>query len=94
MERYVNVLGIGHISARDTLHLIAQYMLSKRNQNAYSFAVTPRVQTDALSLVYAHKRGLGREFNLGVTQTNTRTIGEAKRSTTEVFAKMSWALSL
>lgn len=94
MERYVNVLGIGHISARDTLRLIAQYTLSKRNQNAYSFAVTPRVQTDALSLVYAHKRGLGREFNLGVTQTNTRTIGEAKRSTTEVFAKMSWALSL
>jgi hypothetical protein len=88
------VVGIGHISARDTLRLIAQYTLSKRNQNVYSFAVTARVQTDALSLVYAHKRGLGREFNVGVTHTNERVIGEAKRSTTEVFAKLSWAVSL
>ncbi len=94
IERNANIVGIGHISARDTLRLIAQYTLSKRNQNVYSFAVTPRVQTDALSLVYAHKRGLGREFNVGVTHTNERVIGEAKRSTIEVFAKLSWAVSL
>ncbi len=94
IERNANVVGIGHISSRDTVRLIAQYTLSKRNQGVYSFAVTPRVQTDALSLVYAHKRGLGREFNVGVTHTNERVFGEAKRSTTEAFAKFSWAVSL
>lgn len=94
VEKNASMVGIGHISARDTIRLIAQYTLSKRNQSAYSFAVTPRVQTDALSLVYAHKRGLGREFNLGMTHTNEKVFGDAKRSTAEVFTKFSWAVSL
>ncbi len=94
LERNASVLGIGHITARDTLRLIAQYTLSKRNQAAYSFAVNPRTETRALSLVYAHKRGLGREFNLGVTRGNVNALGQPRETTTELFAKMSWALSL
>jgi Domain of unknown function (DUF5916) len=94
VEKNASILGIGHITARDTMRLIAQYTLSKRNQSAYPFAVTSRTQTHALSLVYAHKRGLGREFNLGVTRSNVNSIGEPKQATSEVFAKMSWALSL
>jgi hypothetical protein len=94
LERNASVLGIGHISARDTIRFIAQYTLSKRNPEVYNFAVTPRAQTHALSLVYAHKRGFGREFNLGVTRSNTNAIGQARETTTEVFAKLSWAVSL
>ncbi len=94
VERNVSMLGIGHITARDTLRLIAQYTLSKRNPEAYNFAVSPRTQTQALSLVYAHKRGLGREFNLGATRSNLNSLGQARETTTEVFAKMSWAVSL
>jgi Domain of unknown function (DUF5916) len=94
IEKNASILGIGHISARDTVRLIAQYTLSKRNPAAYEFTVNPRTQTNALSLVYAHKRGLGREFNVGATRSDVRSYGEAKQTTTEVFAKLSWALSL
>jgi Domain of unknown function (DUF5916) len=94
VEKNASILGIGHITARDTMRLIAQYTLSKRNPLAYTFAVTPRTQTQALSVVYAHKRGLGREFNLGATRSNVNSIGEARQTTSEVFAKLSWAVSL
>ncbi len=94
VERTAQVTGIGYITARDTLRLIAQYTLSKRNPAAYAFKVTPRAQTDALSLVYSHKRGLGREFDLGVTRSNERADAQPSKTTTEVFAKLSWALSL
>jgi hypothetical protein len=94
IEQNASVLGIGHISARDTLRFIAQYTMSKRNPATYSFAVTPRTQTHALSLVYAHKRGLGREVNVGITRSNVNALGQSKVATTEVFTKVSWALSL
>lgn len=94
IESNASVLAIGHISARDTLRLIAQYTMSKRNPSAYEFSVTPRTQTHALSLVYAHKRGLGREFNIGVTQSNINAVGQPKQATTEIFAKLSWTVSL
>jgi Domain of unknown function (DUF5916) len=93
-ERTAQVTSIGYITARDTLRLIAQYTLSKRNPLAYSFSVTPRTQTDALSLVYAHKRGLGREIDIGVTRSNERATARTTKTTTEIFAKLSWTLSL
>jgi hypothetical protein len=93
-EQTASLLGIGHISARDTLRVIAQYTLSKRNPLAYPFQVTPRTQTSALSLVYAHKRALGREFNMGVTRSTVNALGQNKEVTTEIFAKLSWAMSL
>jgi hypothetical protein len=52
------------------------------------------VHTQAVSLVYAHKRGLGRELNVGVTHGNARISATPNRMTTEVFAKLSWAVSL
>ena len=93
-ERVLQLVGVGYITAQDTLRLIAQHTLSKRNPAMYSFTVTPRSQTQAISLVYSHKRGLGREFNLGVTQSNQRATGGASHIATEVFAKLSWAVNL
>jgi Domain of unknown function (DUF5916) len=93
-ERTGQVTAIGYISARDTLRLIAQYTLSQRNPAAYAVPVLPRFETDALSLVYSHKRGLGREFDLGFSRSNERASGAPTRTTTEVFAKLSWAISL
>jgi hypothetical protein len=94
IERNGSLVGIGHISARDTVRLIAQQSLSKRNPAAYSFAVTPRAHTQALSLLYAHKRGLGREINVGVTRSAAKSTNEGKATTTEAFVKLSWAVSL
>ncbi len=93
-ERSVQLVGVGYITAQDTLRLIAQHTLSHRNAAMYSFVVTPKFQTQAVSLVYSHKRGLGREFNLGVTQSAERVSGRPDRVTTEVFAKLAWAVNL
>ncbi len=93
-ERLMQLVGIGYITAQDTLRLIAQHTRSERNASMYAFAVTPKSQTQAISLVYAHKRGLGREFNVGVTQGNQRASATPNRVTTEVFAKLSWAFAL
>ena len=93
-ERTAQLVGVGYITARDTLRLIAQYTLSKRNPAAYPFEVTPRSQTHALSLVYAHKRGLGRELDIGITRSAQHAVGAPTKTTLEFFTKFSWALSL
>lgn len=93
-ERALQLVGVGYVTAQDTVRLIAQYTVSKRNPTMYTTAVTSRASTQAISLVYAHKRGLGRELNVGITQGNTRADGQSNRVTTEVFAKLAWAFSL
>ena len=93
-ERAMQLVGVGYITALDTLRLIAQHTRSERNPSMYALAVAPKLRTQAISLVYAHKRGLGREFNVGVTQGNARVGGQPQRMTTEVFAKLSWAFAL
>lgn len=93
-EHSLQLVGVGYITALDTLRLIAQRTLSKRNPDAYDFPVTPRAKRDVVSLVFSHKRGLGREFNLGVTQSSAQESLRPRRATTEVFAKMAWAFTL
>ncbi|MBL8309382.1 MAG: carbohydrate binding family 9 domain-containing protein [Burkholderiales bacterium] len=93
-ERALQLVGIGYITAQDTLRLIAQHTRSLRNAAMYTTAVQPRTQSSALSLVFSHKRGLGREFNLGITHSRTQASGQPDRVTSEVFAKFSWAFSL
>jgi len=93
-EYSAQLVAVGYLTAQDSLRLIAQRTLAKRNAAMYEFSVTPRVHTQAVSLVYAHKRGLGRELNIGVTHGNARISATPNRMTTEVFAKLSWAVSL
>ena len=93
-ETTAQLVGVGYLTAHDTLRLIAQRSLSKRNPDMYTFAVTPHAHTQAVSLVYAHKRGLGRELNVGVTHGNAGASLQPNRATTELFAKLSWAVSL
>ncbi len=93
-ETTTQLVGVGYLTAQDTLRLIAQRSLSKRNPEMYDFAVTPRAHGQAISLVYSHKRGLGREFNLGITHGNGRASQQLNRVDTELFAKMSWAVNL
>ena len=93
-ETTMQLVGVGYMTAQDTLRLIAQRSLSRRNAEIYAFAVTPRSHTQAVSLVYSHKRGLGRELNVGVTHGNARASLQPDRVTTEIFAKLSWAFTL
>ncbi len=93
-ETTAQLVGVGYLTAQDTVRLIAQRSLSKRNPEMYTFAVTQRAHTQAVSLVYSHKRGLGRELNVGVTHGNARASLQPNRTTTELFAKLSWAVNL
>ncbi len=93
-ETTAQLVGVGYLTVQDTVRLIAQRSLSKRNSEMYTIAVTPRAHTQSVSLVYSHKRGLGRELNIGVTHGNARASLQPNSSTTELFAKLSWALNL
>ena len=86
-------VGVGYMTAQDTLRLIAQRSLSRRNAEIYAFAVTPHSHTQAVSLLYSHQRGLGHELNVGVTHGNARTSLQPDRVTTKIFAKLSWAFA-
>ncbi len=94
-ERAVQLKSVYHFSARDTLRLIAQYNGVRRSPSLYQSSVSPFEKSEIASVVYGHRRGLGTNFYLGVTQS--RNIGPANGSTRrqgEVFAKWSWAFDL
>ena len=67
------------------------------NRKSY-LSLQPRwlnyTRTRAVSLVYAHQRGFGRELNVGVTHGNALAGLQPNRTTTALFAQLSWALSL
>jgi hypothetical protein len=94
-ERAVQLKSVYHFSARDTLRLIAQYSGVRRSPSLYQTSVSPFEKSEIASVVYGHRRGLGTNFYLGVTQS--RTIDPASRTTRrqgEIFAKWSWAFDL
>jgi hypothetical protein len=94
-ERAVQLKSVYHFSARDTLRLIAQYNSVRRSPSLYQTSVSPFEKSEIASVVYGHRRGLGTNFYLGITQS--RTIDPANRSTrrqSEIFAKWSWAFDL
>lgn len=98
-ERAVQLKSVYHFSARDTLRLIAQYKGVRRSPSLYQTNVSPHVspfeKSEIASVVYGHRRGLGTNFYLGVTQS--RTIDPANgtsRRQGEIFAKWSWAFDL
>jgi Domain of unknown function (DUF5916) len=94
-ERAVQLKSVYHFSARDTLRLIAQYNGVRRSPSLYQSSVSPFEKSEIASVVYGHRRGLGTNFYLGVTQS--RTIDPANgvtRRQGEVFAKWSWAFDL
>ncbi len=93
-EAVAQLVAIGYVNARDTLRMIAQHTLSKRNPEAYVIAVTPRVQTQAISLVASRKWGLGRELNIGVTVSEEQATTAPKVRTLEAFVKMAWMFNL
>ena len=78
-ETTMQLVGVGCMTAQDTMRLIAQRSLSRRNADIYAFAVTPRSHTQAVPLAYSHKRGLGRELNGGVTHGNARQLAAGPR---------------
>ena len=70
-ERAGQLTSVYHLTARDSVRLIAQYNGTRRAPSLYESRVTPFDKTETRSLVYSHKRGLGTNFYLGRILTNS-----------------------
>ena len=91
-ETALQMTGIMHLDANNSLRLIVQDASSRRNQALYDVAVTARSQRQVNSLVYAYKPRLGTATYLGWTQTLSESAGNPQRRQSELFAKLSWGL--
>jgi Domain of unknown function (DUF5916) len=80
---------IGHISSKNVVRFITQFSQSRRE-----LPETSRSHTSSLahSLVFTHRRTIGKELNIGLTQSTVRSDVET-RKTIEVFVKLSYAFN-
>ena len=94
-ERAVQLTGVYHLSARDSVRLIGQYNRVKRGAAYYTVPVSASEKTETLSLVYGHLRSLGTSLHVGVNTTrNIEPAVQFKRRQDEVFVKVSWAFDV
>ena len=94
-ERAVQLTGVYHFTARDSLRVIGQYNSVKRGAAFYTTPVSASEKSETLSLVYGHLRGLGTSVHVGAN--TTRSVEPAvqfKRRQDEVFVKVSWAFDV
>jgi hypothetical protein len=92
-ETALQVNGIYHFGARDTLRMIIQKTKAKRDPALYPFAVAAESTSDTASFVYNHTAGLGTAAYVGLTLTRGETPGYAAlRRQNELFVKLSYQI--
>ena len=95
LQRAQQALAIWHFSARDSLRSIWQRTSTRRAPSLWEATVSSREQADTLSLVYAHRRGLGLVFYLGGTLGRTLDADTGyRRRQVEIFVKGSWTFDV
>jgi Domain of unknown function (DUF5916)/Carbohydrate family 9 binding domain-like len=94
-QRAQQLLAIWHFSARDSLRAIWQRTSIRRAPSLWEQPVSARQRNDALSLVYAHRRGIGTTFYLGAQMARAEDFTTGfRRWQVEVFAKGSWTFDV
>ena len=94
-QRVQQLLAIWHFTARDSVRGIFQSVGIKRAPSLWEQPVPARENTETVSLVYGHRRGIGTSFYLGASFARTRVPDAATRSyQTEIFAKGSWSFDV
>ncbi|MBL8517071.1 MAG: carbohydrate binding family 9 domain-containing protein [Betaproteobacteria bacterium] len=92
-ERALQMLGIYHLNAQDSLRVIWQRSFVKRSPSLWNFPVTAADRQQTVSLVYAHRRSLNATIYLGATAGRSQEPDASfQRDQREVFAKVSWPL--
>lgn len=92
-ETALQINGIYHFGARDTLRMIVQKTRARRDPQLYPFAVAAESTSDTASFVYNHTAGLGTGAFVGLTLTRGETPGYAAlRKQNELFVKLSYQL--
>jgi hypothetical protein len=94
-QRVQQLLAIWHFTARDSLRTIWQSTFTRRAPSLWEQPVSARENSETISLVYGHRRGIGTSFYVGATYGRGREPDAAYRHyQAEVFAKASWAFSI
>lgn len=92
-ERAMQLLGIYHLNAQDSLRMIWQRSTVKRAPSLWNFPVSAVDRQQTMSLVYAHRRSLNATIYLGATAGRAQEPdAHFQRDQQEVFAKVSWPL--
>ncbi len=94
-QRVQQVLAIWHFSARDSLRTIFQSTAIRRAPSLWEQPVPARENSETVSLVYGHRRGIGKSFYLGASIGRSRDPDAGVKSySAEVFAKGSWSFDV
>jgi hypothetical protein len=92
-EQALQVNGIFHFSARDTLRLILQKQRTTHNRALYAFPVAARSDSNTTSFVYGRTASLGTAAYVGLTLTRGETPGiDPLRRQNELFVKLSYQI--
>ncbi|HXN14763.1 MAG TPA: DUF5916 domain-containing protein, partial [Usitatibacter sp.] len=94
-QRAQQLLAIWHFTALDSVRTIWQANSIRRAPSLWEERVSARENSDTLSVVYGHRRGIGKTFYLGATvQRNRDADAGVHRRQIEIFAKASWSFEL
>lgn len=92
-EQLIHMNGIYHFGRKDTLRMILQHSLTRRDPGLYAIPVEPRSKGRTVSLVYGHAASLGRAAYVGLTLQKGETPGYVPlRRQNELFIKLSWQI--
>ena len=91
LQRIQQLLAIWHFSARDSVRTIVQSVDVRRTPSLWEQRVPAREDSETVSIVYGHRRGIAAAFYLGASISRNRVpdAGVGTRQA-EVFAKASW----
>jgi hypothetical protein len=89
------LLALWHFSARDSVRTIWQAVATRRAPSLWQQPVSNRDNSETVSVVYGHRRGIGTTFYLGTNFSRIRDPDAGIKSyQVEVFVKGSWAFDV
>jgi hypothetical protein len=91
LQRVQQLLAIWHFSARDSVRAILQSVGVRRTPSLWERPAAAREDSETVSIVYGHRRGITAAFYIGASLSRNR-VPDAGADTrqAEVFAKASW----
>jgi hypothetical protein len=94
-QRVQQLLALWHFTARDSVRTIWQSVSTRRAPSLWEVPVSARENSETLSLVYGHRRGIGTTFYVGASAVRNRDPDAGIKSyQVEVFAKGSWSFEV
>jgi hypothetical protein len=95
LQRIQQLLAIWHFSARDSLRTIVQTVNIRRTPSLWQQPIAAREDSETVSVVYGHRRGITAAFYVGASLTRNRIPGaNVDTRQSEVFAKASWTFEI